>query len=127
MRSRQHRNAWIWVAVAAMAVATVARADAGTARAAAYANPVLQFLASHSDPAALAATGVTRIHRNHAARRPNKFFSAGTTDAMLAVEFVGLVAPLNLMPLRVDSCDWRAYSEPLPATLFQRPPPIAAL
>jgi hypothetical protein len=110
-----------------MAVATAARADSGNARAAAYANPVLQFLASHSDPAALAATGVPRMNRRNAVRRGSEIFGAGAMDAMLAVEFVGLVVPLNLTRLRADSSNGCADSEPLLSALYQRPPPIAAL
>jgi hypothetical protein len=115
------------VAVAAMAVATVARADAGNARSTVYANPVLQFLANHSDPAALAATGIPRVHRYYSARRANKLFSAGagSLGAILQVEFVGLVAPLNLTSARMDFSDERDFAEPSLPCLFQRPPPFS--
>ncbi len=123
MRSSQHRNAWIWVAVAAMAVATATRADAEQARASVYSNPVLQFLAAHADPAALAAAGVPRTPR--AARSASEGFGAGSgsLNAFLAVEFVGLVAPLNLAPARMDRWLERAPAEPAHSSLFQRPPP----
>jgi hypothetical protein len=46
--------------------------------------------------------------------------------ALLPVFFVGLIAPLSLLPLLVVLCVGHASDAPTPAASFQRPPPSRA-
>ena len=111
----------MWLAVAAISVATLARAQAGSPNAAAYSNPVLQFLSIHANADTLAAAGVEVSARE--ARHLSRGISYGPLLTMLPVFFIGLVAPLSLVPPRATLCLGRRPSAPLRPSLFQRPPP----
>src|ERR1700733_5688067 len=60
MTANRQRSAWILLAVAAIAVVTLARAQDGMPNAAAYTNPVLQFLSGHSNTGALSPAGIRK-------------------------------------------------------------------
>ena len=121
MTGNRQRNAWVWLAVAAISVATLARAQAGTPNAPFYSNPVLQFLSAHANADTLAAAGAQASARE--ARHLSRGVSYGPLLAMLPVFFIGLVAPLSLMPPRAVLCLGRRPSAPVRPVLFQRPPP----
>lgn len=126
MPKTQYRNVWLWLAVAAMAIATLARAEAGYRSTAAYANPVIQFLAAHPNSGTLTATGIPRFLKDWSARQNKSELHGGRTgvwQAMLPVLFIGLVAPLNLISLTFRSSLDRAPAAPALPSLFQRPPP----
>lgn len=126
MKARQHRNACIWLAVAVMAVVSVARAETGTERATAYANPVLQLLAGHSSSASLSTSAIPRMRRHRAVRDLSELFGAdsGAWNAILPVLFVGLISPLSLLSPRSVQCLSRTPDAPVLTALFQRPPPL---
>ena len=127
MKAIRHRNAWIWVAVAAMSIAFVARAQSGMQNARAYTNPVLEFLAGHPAEQPLAVSGVDRYLQTRSSRAMRHGGDSGTRIAMLAVEFVGLVSPLNVLSPRSALCIGRAPAAPLLPFSFQRPPPSSLL
>jgi hypothetical protein len=126
MKATRYRSAWVWLAVAVVAVATVARADAGAVRSAAYAHPVLEFLAGHSNAGAMASRGVPRLLKDWSSRQARAAVrSSGDNllQAMLPVLFIGLVAPLGFLAFRTGLSDCRLHTAPVPASSFQRPPP----
>jgi hypothetical protein len=123
MKAIRHRNAWIWVAVAAMSIAFVARAQSGMQNAKAYTNPVLEFLAGHPAEQSLSVGGVDRYLQPRCARAMRQGADTGTRIAMLPVQFVGLVSPLNVLSPRSVLCIGRAPATPLLPSSFQRPPP----
>jgi hypothetical protein len=110
----------MWVAIAAITLASVSRAEAGLDSAGAYAHPVLQFLASHSQSAA-AKPGVPRPAQRGSLFRDS---GAGAWMAMLPVFFVGLVAPLRPSPARFGRAIGKTHAAPLLPSSFQRPPPF---
>src|SRR5258708_1995464 len=112
MTAIRHRNAWIWVAVAAMSIAFVARAQSGMQNARAYANPVLEFLAGHPAEQALTVSGVNRYLQTRSARAMRHGADSGTRAAMLPVQFVGLVSPLNVLSPRSVLCIRRPPAAP---------------
>ncbi|HKF50628.1 MAG TPA: hypothetical protein VKB38_24905 [Terracidiphilus sp.] len=126
MKASQHKSACIWLAVAIMAVASVARAEPGTQRAAAYANPVLQLLAGHSPSASLSAPAVPRMLRHRAVRGANELFGgdSGAWNAILPVLFVGLMSPLSILSPRSVLSLGRTPDAPVRPSLYQRPPPL---
>lgn len=121
----RHRSAWIWLAIAAMAVATLARAQAGIQSATAYTHPVLEFLGAHGDASAATVGGPRMLLRTSRQTRAVLFSGAGPRawNAILPVLFIGLVAPLSLIPAKGAQCVGRAPSAPLLPFRFQRPPP----
>ena len=126
MRPIRNRSALVWLAVAAIAVATLARAQGGLQSAAAYANPVIDFLAAHQNDRAFAAAGIPQFLQQRSARPNRVHAQGGDSSAWIAVFpilFVGLVAPLNLVSPRSFRCLGYTPSAPALPLLFQRPPP----
>ena len=126
MKPIRHRSALIWVAVAAIAVATLVRAQAGLHSAAAYANPVISFLAAHQGDRAFADSGVGQFLQHRAARTAkasSQVRDSGAWIAVFPILFVGLIAPLNLVSPSSVLCLGRTPSSPALPASSQRPPP----
>lgn len=123
MAGNRQKQAWIWVAVAAIAVATLARTQSGLPRAATLTNPVLAFLSAHANNELASANCWN--HRASTARSERASHSAGSEAwaVFLPVLFIGLIAPLNLLPPRAMLSLERTPSAPFLPFLFQRPPP----
>jgi hypothetical protein len=127
MKPIRHRSALIWVAVAAIAVATLARAQAGFQNAAAYAHPVMEFLAAHQSDRAFADSGTPQFLQHRSARPARLHAQGGDSGvwiALLPVLFIGLITPLNLVSPRSLPCLGRTPSSPALPASFQRPPPL---
>ena len=118
MTGNRSKGAWIWVAMAAISLASLARVQTGVENARAYADPVIKFIAAahQADSDALA-------HANRATSRSQPGTS-GFGVNLLAVFFVGLLAPLVLESFRAYFRLQRVPSPPLLTDLFQRPPPV---
>ncbi len=104
--------------MAAISLASFARVQSGVENARSYADPVMKFIAAaqHADADALAQ--VSRANsRSHAG-------SSGIGFNLLAVFFVGLLAPLALESFRALLGRQRASAAPFRTDLFQRPPPV---
>lgn len=115
----------MWLAVAAMAVASVARVESSIGTATVYTNPVLAFLAGHSNSSSLGAASIPQVLHRGSARKASVLQNgaAGAWVAMLPILFIGLVAPLSLIsPTSLLSLG-RSVPAPLLPSLFQRPPP----
>lgn len=117
MTGNRSKGAWIWVAMAAISLASFARVQSGVADARAYADPVIKFIAAaqHADADAIAR-----------ANRATSMAQAGTSGIgfnLLAVFFVGLLAPLVLESFRAYFRFQCVPAPPFLAELFQRPPP----
>jgi hypothetical protein len=126
MKATRYRSAWIWLAVAVVAVATVARTEAGAAKSAAFAHPVFEFLAGHSNSSALTPHSVPRLLKNWSSRQTiaaARNSNADLMQAMLPVLFIGLIAPLGFLAFRTDLSHCDLASPALPSS-FQRPPPV---
>jgi len=127
MREPRYRSAWIWVAITAIAIAPLVRAQAGGLSARALAHPVLEFLAAHQSAPLAARTGVPR-RNDRLARRDSAWFGSavdsGVWAAMLPVLFIGLVAPLTLLPAGALDSLALSPSRPFLPCRFQRPPPL---
>lgn len=117
MRRNRSKGACIWVALAAISLVSLARVQSGVENARAYADPVIKFfVAAHqADADALA--------RSHRANPKSQAGTSGIGLDLMAVFFVGLVAPLVLKSFRVVSCLQHPPALLLRADLFQRPPP----
>jgi hypothetical protein len=115
MMANRRKGAWIWVAMAAISFASLARVQSGVENARHYADPVIKFFAA----AQLAdADASVRAHRATSRAR------AGATGInLLAVFFVGLVAPLVLESFLARFFLQHPPCAPVLANLFQRPPP----
>ena len=103
--------------MAAITIASVARAQSGFEHARAYATPVIKFLAAGQ----LAESGASSSA--HRAVAPSQ---AGPTTlglGLLAVCFVGLIAPLSLLSGRATYSIGSARPAINLPSLFQRPPP----
>jgi hypothetical protein len=122
MKPVRNRSALIWLAVAAIAVATLARAQGGLQTAAAYAHPVIDFLAAHQGERAFADSGVP--HRSdRPARVHGQGGDSGVWIAVFPVLFIGLITPLNLVSPGSVRCLGRTPAAPALPSSFQRPPP----
>ena len=104
--------------MAAISLASLARVQTGVENARAYADPVMKFIAAahHADSDALA-------HANRAIAR-SQDGSSGVGVNLLAVFFVGLLAPLALETFRAYFRLQRVPAPPFLTDLFQRPPPV---
>jgi hypothetical protein len=118
MTGNRSKDAWIWVAIAAISLASLARVQSGVENARAYADPVIKFFAAghQADAGALA-------HANRATAR-SQDGTSGIGFNLLAVCFVGLLAPLVLESFRAYFRRQRVPAPPFLADLFQRPPPV---
>lgn len=123
MTGPRNRNAWLWVAIAAISLASVSRAEAGVQSAKAYAHPVLQFLANHSQLPAAKARDPRFAQRGSNAASIFRDARTGTWMAMLPVFFVGLISPLSLLAALPNQYRSQAPAAPLLPASFQRPPP----
>ncbi|HUB28350.1 MAG TPA: hypothetical protein VL967_01590 [Terracidiphilus sp.] len=125
MTANRHKNAWIWIAVAAMAAVTLARAETGMPHARVSANPVLAFLSNRSITNEFSASRIPGMLGRVSERRVRSSSgpTAGVWTAILPIFFVGLIAPLNLVPACAMLCIGRAISAPALPFRFQRPPP----
>jgi hypothetical protein len=118
MTGSRSKGAWIWVAMAAISLASLARVQSGVENARAYADPVIKFIAAaqHADSEAVAhANRVTSMARGA---------NSGVGVDLLAVFFVGLLAPLVLESFRAHFCLRRVPAPPFLTDLLQRPPPV---
>ncbi len=98
MTGNRSKGAWIWVAMAAISFASLARVQSGVENARTYANPVIKFFAAaHQADADSSA-------RSHRVAPRSQTSTAGIGLDLLAVFFVGLVAPLALQGFRVLAC-----------------------
>ncbi len=125
MKSTRYRSAWIWLAVAVVAVAAAARTEAGAANSAAFARPVFEFFSGHSSSSAFAPSSVPRLLKNWSTRKASaavRHSGQGLLQAMLPVFFIGIIAPLGFLALRVDFSRNPLAAPALPCS-FQRPPP----
>jgi hypothetical protein len=123
MKPVRNRSALIWLAVAAIAVGTLVRAQAGLQSAAAYAHPVIEFLAAHQSDRAF--TDSVIPHRSERpARIHGQSGDSGVWVALFPVFFIGLITPLNLVSSSSMRSLGRTPSAPVLPTSFQRPPPI---
>ena len=120
--NRQSRT-WIWLAVAAITAVSLAPGKTGLSAVKALPSPVLAFLSGHPMSAAPSASRlpgmrVQAVRRQLAISSPR---SSGTLWlAVVPVLFIGLIAPLSLVPSLTPLCPGRHRAfEPL----FQRPPP----
>lgn len=118
MTRNRSNGAWIWVAMAAISLASLARVQSGVENARTYADPVIKFFAAahQADTDASA--------RLKSATSKSQTGASGIAVDLLAVFFVGLVAPLVLQSLRDILCLERVPALPLYRNLFQRPPPV---
>ena len=126
MKPIRNRSALIWLAVAAIAVGTLVRAQAGLQSAAAYAHPVIEFLAAHQNDRAFTDSSVPLFLQNRTARHTQDHGQGGDSGAWVAlfpILFVGLIAPLNLVSPSSLRCLGRTPSAPALPASFQRPPP----
>jgi hypothetical protein len=123
MTANRNRNAWLWVAIAAISLASVSRAEDGVQSAKAYAHPVLQFLASHSQYP-VAKPAIARFaQRGSSVSSIFRDARTGTWMAMLPVFFIGLISPLSLLAAQPNQYRSQASAAPLLPSSFQRPPP----
>jgi hypothetical protein len=127
MSSARYRNAWIWIAIAALTVTTCARAQAGFHAASACTSPVFEFLAGQQNAATLAAAHNGRPVSSHAGKLTAHGVDLGAWQALFPVQFVGLVAPMSLLPARSFLPPDRTPSAPALPAKSQRPPPAAFL
>src|SRR5579862_5174010 len=118
MTRNRPKNAWIWVAMAAISFASLARVQSGVESARTYAAPVIKFFAAAHQVDADATA------RSHRASSRSQTGPAGVGLDLLAVFFVGLVAPLVLQSFRAHFGLQHQLSTPFLADLFQRPPPV---
>jgi hypothetical protein len=118
MTGNRTKGAWIWVAMAAISLTSLARVQSGVENARAYADPVIKFIAAaqHADADASA-------HANRANTRAQAG-NSGIGFDLLAVFFVGLLAPLVLESFRALFCLQREPAPPFLTDLYQRPPPV---
>lgn len=118
MNGNRSKGAWIWVAMVAISFASLARVQSGVENARAYADPVIKFFAAGNQ----ADSDVSiRAHHVDSLSRAGVY---GIDLNLLAVFFVGLVAPFTLQSAPAGLCLKRApAAQPLSA-LFQRPPPF---
>lgn len=118
MNGNRQKGAWIWVAMVAIGFASLASVQSGVEHARAYAHPVIRFFAAgtQADSDAL----VSAHHENSLSRAG----AYGIDLNLLAVFFVGLVAPLGAESVPVGSYFKRTPGVLLSA-LFQRPPPFS--
>ena len=124
--NRQNRT-WVWLAVAAIAAVSLAPGKTGLSAVKSLPSPVLAFLSGHPMSATPAAARLPGI-RVQAAGRQFGVSPQGNGGsvwlAVMAVLFVGLVAPLSLVPALAPPRPGRSPGfEPL----FQRPPPQLCL
>jgi hypothetical protein len=103
--------------MAAISVASLARVQSGVENARAYADPVIRFLAAAHQ------TEFEAPARAHRAASRNEAGASGVGLNLLAVFFVGLVAPLAVEPFRAFCRVQSVPVAPLAAKLFERPPP----
>ena len=118
MRRNRSKGAWIWVAMAAFSLVSLARVQSSVENARAYTDPVIKFfVAAHQ------AADADALARSLRANPRSQTSTSGIGLDLMAVFFVGLVAPLVLESFRVVS---RVHYPPvllLRTDLFQRPPP----
>ncbi len=122
MKPIGNRSALIWVAVAAIAVTTLVRAQAGLQSAAAYAHPVIEFLAAHQTDRAFSDSGISH-HADRTARIHVQGGDSGALAALFPILFIGLIAPLSLLSPSSLLCLCHTPSAPALPSSFQRPPP----
>jgi hypothetical protein len=118
MTGNRTKGAWIWVAMAAISLASLARVQSGVADARAYADPVIKFIA-----AAQQADSAATVRANRATSMAQGGVS-GIGFNLLAVFFVGLLAPLRMESFRAYFRRQRVPAPPILTDLFQRPPPL---
>ena len=126
MKPIRHRSALIWVAVAAIAVATVVRAQAGLQSAAAYAHPVIEFLAAHQSDRAFADSDVSQFLKHRSARHGRVHAEGGASGVwatLVPILFVGVITPLSLVSSNSVKCLGCTPAAPALPSSFQRPPP----
>jgi len=120
--NRQSRT-WIWLAVAAITAVSLAPGKTGLSAVKVLPNPVLAFLSGHSMSAAPSAARIPGM-RMQAVRRQLAISSRTNGGAVwlavVPVLFIGLIAPLSLVPALAARCPGRDRAF---APLFQRPPP----
>jgi hypothetical protein len=124
MTTTRHRNAWIWVAIAALSIAV---AQSGIQSARAYTHPVFEFIAAHSIDQPEAANAVQRFLHSRGARADRHSATSSQWAAMLPVQFVGVVSPLNLVSPKSFLCIGCATAAPALPFSYQRPPPSTLL
>src|SRR5215475_6730395 len=93
-KSAPPNRTWVWVAIAAITFASIARAQSGIEHARAYATPVIKFLVAGQ----LADSGAPSSA--HRAVAPSQTGSTTLALGLLAVFFVGLIAPFSLRSVR---------------------------
>ena len=118
MKANRSKGAWIWVAMAAISLVSLPRVQSGVENARAYADPVIKFFAAAHQADADASV------RSHRAVSKTQTGASGIGLDLMAMFFVGLVAPLVLQPFRTLFCLQRPSAIPILANLFQRPPPV---
>ena len=118
MTRNRSNGAWIWVAMAAISFASLARVQSGVENARTYADPVIKFFAAAHQ---VEVDASARLNR---ATSRSQTGASGIAIDLLAVFFVGLVAPLVLQSLRALLCLERVPALPIYRDLFQRPPPV---
>jgi len=119
MNGNRSKGTWVWVTMVAISFASLARVQSGVDNARAYADPVIKFFAVGSQTESDAS-----VRSDHASSRL-RAGSYGIDLNLLAVFFVGLVAPLALEQAPGGLCLKRTPAAPLHPALFQRPPPFS--
>ena len=117
MNVNRQKGAWMWVAMVAIGFASLASVQSGVENARAYANPVIRFFATGSQTNSDA---LVSAHHENSLSRASAY---GIDLNLLAVFFVGLVAPLAVESAPAGSNSKRTPGALLSA-LFQRPPPF---
>jgi hypothetical protein len=119
MNGNRQKGAWIWVAMVAIGFASLARVQSGVENARAYADPVIKLFAAGAQADSDASV---RAHHASSLTRAGAY---GIDLNLLAVFFVGLVAPLTFQSVPAGSCIKRTPAGPFFSALFQRPPPFS--
>jgi hypothetical protein len=117
MKWNRSKGAWIWVAMAAISLISITRVQSGVENARAYADPVIKFFAAAHQADADASA------RSHRAISRSQTGASGIGLDLLAVFFVGMIAPLVLQSFPFVLCRRCLPASPFHADLFQRPPP----
>ena len=119
MTGNRSKGAWIWVAMAAISLASLARVQSGVENARTYADPVIKLFAAVNQADSDASV---RAHQANSLARAGAY---GVGLNLLAVCFVGLVAPLTLQSAPAGLIFKRSAAAPSFPALFQRPPPFS--